>query len=328
MTRSASPGPTGDGPTGDGPTDDGPRAELDGLTTEAYRPELAEIDRLPTLALARLMNGEDASVPAAVAAQLPAIAAAIDAAVPRLARGGRLLYLGAGTAGRLGVLDASECPPTFNTAPGAVVGLVAGGPEAVVTAVEGAEDRAELAAADLDGKGLTAADVVVGVSASGRTPYAVGAVTHARARGALTVGLACNSGSPLAAAADHGVEVVVGPELIAGSTRLKAGTAQKLVLNTISTICMIRLGKTYGNLMVDVRASNAKLRARARRIVALATGAPDDAVEAALAATGGEVKPAILTLLGGVDAVTAARLLDRSHGHLRTAVTTLTTTRR
>ncbi|MQS39789.1 N-acetylmuramic acid 6-phosphate etherase [Streptomyces katsurahamanus] len=296
------------------------RAQLDTLTTEAFRPELADIDRLPTLDLARLMNGEDQTVPRAVAAQLPRIADAIDATAERMARGGRLIYAGAGTPGRLGILDASECPPTFNTDPGEVVGLIAGGPSAIVKAVEGAEDSGELAAADLKALELTADDTVVGISASGRTPYAVGAVAHARSLGALTIGLSCNAGSPLAAAAEHGIEVVVGPELLTASTRLKAGTAQKLVLNMISTITMIRLGKTYGNLMVDVRASNEKLRARSRRIVALATGASDDEIETALAATGGEVKNAILTILGSVDAPTAARLLTESRGHLRAAL--------
>ncbi|KJY33403.1 MULTISPECIES: N-acetylmuramic acid 6-phosphate etherase [Streptomyces] len=296
------------------------RAQLDALTTEAFRPDLAEIDRLPTLEIARLMNAEDATVPAAVAAQLEPIAAAVDAIAERMARGGRLVYAGAGTAGRLGVLDASECPPTFNTDPAQVVGLIAGGPGAMAAAVEGAEDSPELAAADLTALALTAADTVVGVSASGRTPYAIGAVTFARTRGALTVGLSCNAGSALAAAAEHGIEVVVGPELLTGSTRLKAGTAQKLVLNLISTVTMIRLGKTYGNLMVDVRATNDKLRARSRRIVALATGAPDAEIEAALTATGGEVKNAILVLLAGVDGPTAAALLTAAHGHLREAL--------
>jgi N-acetylmuramic acid 6-phosphate etherase len=296
------------------------RQQLASLTTEAFRPELADIDRLPTLDIARLMNGEDATVPAAVAAQLPRIAAAIDAVAARMERGGRLIYAGAGTAGRLGVLDASECPPTFNTDPAQVVGLIAGGPEAMVTSVEGAEDSGELARRDLDALRLTPDDTVVGVSASGRTPYAVGAVRHARALGALTIGLACNEHSALAAAAEHGIEVVVGPELITGSTRLKAGTAQKLVLNMLSTITMIRLGKTYGNLMVDVRASNDKLRARSRRIVSLATGASDDEIEKALTESGGEVKNAILSLLTGVDAPTAARLLQESDGHLRAAL--------
>jgi N-acetylmuramic acid 6-phosphate etherase len=298
------------------------RRQLDNLTTEAYRDELAEIDRLPTLEIARLMNKEDTGVPAAVARELPRIARAIDAVSERMARGGRLVYAGAGTAGRLGVLDASECPPTFNTAPGQVVGLIAGGPPAMVTSVEGAEDSAELAAADLDALEVGPDDTVVGISASGRTPYAVGAVEHARTLGALTVGLSCNAGSALAAAADHGIEVVVGPELVAGSTRLKAGTAQKLVLNMISTITMIRLGKTYGNLMVDVRASNEKLRARSRRIVALATGASAPEIEAALTATDGEVKPAILVLLAAVDAPTATTLLTEAKGHLRRALET------
>ncbi|MGW7268541.1 N-acetylmuramic acid 6-phosphate etherase [Streptomyces sp. NPDC054842] len=310
----------GDAAHGDPAGGDDLRAQLETLTTEAFRPELSEIDRLPTAEIARLMNGEDASVPAAVAAALPLIAEAIDAVADRMSRGGRLIYAGAGTAGRLGVLDASECPPTFNTDPAQVVGLIAGGPSALVTSVEGAEDSRELAAADLEALALTADDTVVGVSASGRTPYAVGAVEHARARGALTVGLSCNADSALAAAADHGIEIVVGPELLTGSTRLKAGTAQKLVLNMLSTITMIRLGKTYGNLMVDVRASNEKLRARSRRIVALATGASDEEIESALAATDGEVKTAILTILGEVDAPTAARLLDTSGGHLRAAL--------
>ncbi|WP_405671672.1 N-acetylmuramic acid 6-phosphate etherase [Streptomyces sp. NBC_01530] len=296
------------------------RAELESLTTEAFRPDLADIDRLATLDIARLMNGEDATVPAAVAERLPEIATAIDAVAERMARGGRLIYAGAGTAGRLGVLDASECPPTFNTDPEQVVGLIAGGPDAMVTSVEGAEDSAELARADLDALRLIAADTVVGVSASGRTPYAIAAVEHARELGALTIGLACNADSALAAAADHGIEIVVGPELLTGSTRLKAGTAQKLVLNMLSTITMIRLGKTYGNLMVDVRASNEKLRARSRRIVALATGAGDEQIERALSATDGEVKNAILTILAGVDGPTAARLLDDSDGHLRAAL--------
>ncbi|WP_327310743.1 N-acetylmuramic acid 6-phosphate etherase [Streptomyces sp. NBC_01243] len=296
------------------------RAQLATLTTEAFRPELAEIDQLDTIEIARIMNGEDQSVPAAVGARLPEIAAAIDGTAERMARGGRLIYAGAGTAGRLGVLDASECPPTFNTDPSEVIGLIAGGPTAMVKAVEGAEDSKELAAADLDALDLTADDTVVGISASGRTPYAIGAVEHGRSKGALTIGLSCNADSALGAAAEHGIEVVVGPELLTGSTRLKAGTAQKLVLNMLSTITMIRLGKTYGNLMVDVRASNEKLRARSRRIVSLATGASDEEIEAALAATDGEVKNAILTILGQVDGPTAAALLAASDGHLRAAL--------
>ena len=288
--------------------------------TETVRADWAGIDRLPTLDLLHLMNAEDRTVPAAVAGQLAAIAAVADAAAARMARGGRLVYAGAGTAGRLGVLDAAECPPTFGTDPGLVVGLIAGGRTAVTEAVEGAEDRTDLAEADVAALGLTPADTLVGVSASGRTPYPLAAVRAARAAGALTVGLACNRGSALAAAADLGIEVEVGPEVLAGSTRLKAGTAQKLVLNLLSTALMVRLGRTYGNLMVDLRATNAKLRDRARRIVADATGADEDAVRRALAATDGRAKDAVLVLLADVDAPTAARLLAATDGRLRDAL--------
>ncbi|MFD4400567.1 N-acetylmuramic acid 6-phosphate etherase [Kitasatospora sp. NPDC058397] len=288
--------------------------------TETIRPDWAGIDQLPTTDLLRLMNAEDRTVPAAVAGELVRIAAAVDATAARMAAGGRLVYAGAGSAGRLGVLDAAECPPTFGTDPGLVVGLIAGGGTAVTEAVEGAEDRPELAAADLAALRLTPADTVVGVSASGRTPYALAAVRTARAAGALTVGLTCNRGSALVAAAELGIEVEVGPEVLAGSTRLKAGTAQKLVLNMLSTAVMVRLGRTYGNLMVDVRATNAKLRARAHRIVTEATGADEAAVRRALAATGGRAKDAILVLLADVDAPTAARQLAASGGRLREAL--------
>ncbi|RKT19750.1 N-acetylmuramic acid 6-phosphate etherase [Streptomyces sp. 1114.5] len=288
--------------------------------TERIRPDWAAIDQLPTPELLRLMNAEDRAVPAAVAGQLERIAAVVDAVAARMARGGRLVYAGAGSAGRLGVLDAAECPPTFGTDPALVVGLIAGGRTAVTEAVEGAEDRSDLAEADVAALGLTAADTLVGVSASGRTPYAVAAVRAARATGALTVGLACNRGSALVAAAELGIEVEVGPEVLAGSTRLKAGTAQKLVLNMLSTAVMVRLGRTYGNLMVDVRATNAKLRERARRIVAEATGADEEAVRHALTATDGRAKEAVLVLLADVDAPTAARLLTAADGHLRDAL--------
>ncbi|MFD8783968.1 N-acetylmuramic acid 6-phosphate etherase [Kitasatospora sp. NPDC059599] len=288
--------------------------------TEAIRPDWAAIDELPTVDLLRLMNAEDRTVPAAVAAQVERIAAVVDAVAGRLAGGGRLVYAGAGTAGRLGVLDAAECPPTFGTDPALVVALIAGGRTAVTEAVEGAEDRPELAVADVAALALTPADTLVGVSASGRTPYAVAAVRAARATGALTVALACNPGSALAAAADLVVEVEVGPEVLAGSTRLKAGTAQKLVLNMLSTAVMVRLGRTYGNLMVDVRATNAKLRERARRIVAEATGADEAAVRRALTATDGRAKDAVLLLLADVDAPTASRLLTAADGRLREAL--------
>ncbi|MGY0459659.1 N-acetylmuramic acid 6-phosphate etherase [Kitasatospora sp. cg17-2] len=288
--------------------------------TETARPEWAGIDRLDTPELLRLLNAEDRTVADAVARELPRIAVVVDAVAARMARGGRLVYVGAGTAGRLGVLDASECPPTFGTDPGRVVGLIAGGPAALVRAVEGAEDRPELAVADLTALALTAEDTVVGVSASGRTPYTVAAVREARRAGALGVGLAGAAGSPLVAAAELGIEVETGPEVLAGSTRLKAGTAQKLVLNLISTAVMVRLGRTYGNLMVDVRAGNAKLRERARRIVVDITGADEETARRALAATGGEAKAAVLVVLAGVDAQAATRLLTATDGHLRAAL--------
>ncbi len=288
--------------------------------TETARPEWAGIDRLDTPELLRLLNAEDRTVADAVARELPRIALVVDAVAARMARGGRLVYAGAGTAGRLGVLDASECPPTFGTDPGRVVGLIAGGPAALVRAVEGAEDRPELAAADLAALALTPEDTVVGVSASGRTPYTVAAVREARRAGALGVGLAGATGSPLVAAAELAIEVRTGPEVLAGSTRLKAGTAQKLVLNLISTAVMVRLGRTYGNLMVDVRAGNAKLRERARRIVVEITGADEETARRALAATGGEAKAAVLVVLTGVDAQAATRLLTAADGHLRAAL--------
>ncbi|MET8624313.1 N-acetylmuramic acid 6-phosphate etherase [Kitasatospora sp. NPDC004669] len=288
--------------------------------TETVRPEWAGIDQLSTLDLLRLMNAEDRTVPTVVAGELTRIAAVVDAVAARMVRGGRLVYAGAGTAGRLGVLDAAECPPTFGTDSALVIGLIAGGRTAVTEAAEGAEDRTDLAEADVTALGLAPVDTLVGVSASGRTPYPLAAVRAARAAGALTVGLACNRGSALVAAAELGIEVEVGPEVLAGSTRLKAGTAQKLVLNLLSTAVMVRLGRTYGNLMVDLRATNAKLRERARRIVAEATGADQDAVRQALTATDGRTKDAILVLLADVDAPTAARLLTSSDGRLRDAL--------
>ena len=276
------------------------------LSTETARAERAQIDRLPTAELVRLMNADDQAVALAVAAAQEQIAAAVDAIVERLRRGGRLIYSGAGTAGRIGVLDASECGPTFNT--DRVLGVLAGGPGAVSHATESAEDDYDAGALDLPT--VTARDAVVGISASGRTPYVLGAVEQAARAGALTVGLVCNPGSELAAAVDHPIEVVVGPEFIAGSTRLKAGTAQKLVLNMLSTLTMVRMGKTYGNLMVDVRVSNEKLRDRATRIVEQVSGAPRDRAAEALAAAGDEARVAIVMLRAGVDAQTARERLE------------------
>ena len=293
---------------------------LAALLTEGQRPELMRIDLASTADLVALMNADDSSVPTAVAAAAPAIVAAIDAITERLARGGRLIYIGAGTAGRIGMLDAVECPPTFNTGAGEVVALLAGGDGAFRGAAEGAEDDVETAPRELAALALTAADAVVGVSASGRTPYVLAGIDYARGRGSLTVGLACNPEAQLSEAVDFPIEVVVGPEFIAGSTRLKAGTAQKLVLNTISTVAMIRLGKTYGDLMVEVAGTNEKLRARARRAVELATGASPAAVEGALAAADGRAKVAIVSILAGVDARAAERRLEDAAGSVREAL--------
>ncbi|WP_173923392.1 N-acetylmuramic acid 6-phosphate etherase [Agromyces sp. Marseille-P2726] len=296
------------------------RDVLGGLATEGVNETHRDFDLLDTEAQLAAMHEESAQAVAAVTDASPQVAVAVDAIVPRLRAGGRLVYLGAGTAGRMGVLDASEIPPTFGTDPSLVVGLIAGGDVALRTAVEDAEDDAALGAADLESIGLTAADAVVGVSASGRTPYVVGALEYARGLGALTVGLSCNAGSRIGELADVAIETVVGPEIVAGSTRLKGGTAQKLVLNAISTIAMVRLGKVHGNLMVDVQATNAKLRARAERIVMLATGIDAAAASAALESVGGSVKAAILVTLTGVTPDEAIARLAAHDGVLRDAL--------
>jgi len=259
-------------------------------------------------------------VPAAVAAAGDELAVAIDAIVERLRGGGRLVYVGAGTSGRLAALDAEECESTFATEPGQVTAIVAGASLGSAAERDAAEDDGEAGADAVRGLGIARDDAVVGVSASGRTPFVVGAVEAAAAAGALTVCVVSVPDSVLARIAEHEVAVVVGPEIVAGSTRLKAGTAQKLVLNSISTLSMIRLGKTYGDLMVDVASTNEKLRTRARRAVSLATGADDDAVDAALAAAEGDGKVAIVSLLGDVDAETARAQLERAGGNIRRAL--------
>jgi N-acetylmuramic acid 6-phosphate etherase len=265
----------------------------------------AEIDLRPTAELVRLINVEDSTVADAVARATADVAAAIDAIVAKLETGGRLVYVGAGTSGRIAAADAAECGPTFST------DLIS----AVTTEADSEEDDAELAQLDAGDR-----DVVLGVSASGTTPYTLGALERARQAGALTIGFACARGSELARAAELAIEVDVGPEVISGSTRMKAGTAQKLVLNTISTVVMVKLGKTFGNLMVDVQPSNEKLRARARRAVAIATAAPEDEVSAAIAAADGDAKVAIVSLLAGVDAQTARTRLSEARGVIREAV--------
>jgi N-acetylmuramic acid 6-phosphate etherase len=292
---------------------------LDQLATEGINPASTGIDRMTPLELARVMNDADATVAPAVAQQLPQIAAAIAAITDRLAAGGRLIYMGAGTSGRLGVLDASECPPTFNTPPEQVIGWIAGGPAALTTSIEAVEDDPDLGRADAARQQIGAGDVLVGIAASGRTPYVLGALTYAREVGALTVALACNADPPIGRAADITIAVETGPEIVNGSTRLKAGTAQKMVLNMLSTGVMIRLGKTYGNLMVDVQLTNAKLRRRAVAIVETVTGlATEDA--AALLAAAGDTKTALVAALAGVPPAVARERLRAAGGVVRRAL--------
>ncbi|AGB83617.1 N-acetylmuramic acid 6-phosphate etherase [Serratia sp. FGI94] len=293
---------------------------LGALVSETRNPETMTLDEMSTLEMVTCFNREDRKVPQAIAAVLPEIAQAVDLAAAALRAGGRLIYLGAGTSGRLGVLDASECPPTFGVPHGVVVGLIAGGPEAMFKAVEGAEDDAALGERDLQGLALTPVDMVVGLAASGRTPYVIGALRYARQLGCPTVAISCNPGSPIAEEAQVAISPVVGPEALTGSTRMKSGTAQKLVLNMISTGAMVKWGKVYQNLMVDVKATNVKLVDRACRIVVEATGAERSQAEAALAQTDFEVKPAILMLLAGVSAEEAQRRLQVHHGYLRAAL--------
>lgn len=287
------------------------------LSTENRDPRFDAIDTQSVAELAELMNDTDATVPAAVRASLPQIVPAIEATAERMGRGGRLVYVGAGTPGRLGVLDASECPPTFNTPASLVFGVIAGGPTAISNPIEGAEDDAEAGRAAMDDAQIGELDTVIGIASSGRTPYVVAAVERARERGALTVGLSCNTDTALSAASEHGIEVELGPEFITGSTRLKAGTAQKLVLNMFSTISMVRLGKTYGSLMVDVRATNVKLRERAIRIVRTITGADRATAENALTSVDFNVKEATVMLARGVNRERATTLLAAQNGRLR-----------
>jgi N-acetylmuramic acid 6-phosphate etherase len=293
---------------------------LDRLLTEQVDERYAGIDTASVAELARLMNEADATVPGAVRAALPQIVPAIEGVTGRLAAGGRLFYVGAGSAGRIGVLDAAECPPTFSTPPGMVRAVIAGGGDAFRSAVEGAEDDSDAGAAFVGEYEVNAADAVVGIAASGRTPFVLAAMRAAREQGALTVGLSCNQDTPLSAEAQFPIEVLVGPEVVAGSTRLKAGTAQKLVLNMMSTIAMVRLGKTYGNLMVDLRVTNAKLRDRAVRMIERVTGAPRPAAEAALEAADLDVKVAIMILGGSSTVDEAGRRLAASGGRLREAL--------
>lgn len=299
---------------------DGENLNLGTLVSETRNPATMTLDQLSTLEMMHAFNQEDRKVPEAIAQVLPAIAEAVDLATASLQEGGRLIYLGAGTSGRLGVLDASECPPTFGVPHGLVIGLIAGGPGALLKAVEGAEDDPALGEVDLKALDVTAADMVVGLAASGRTPYVIGALRYARDVGCRTAAISCNPHSPIAQEAQVAISPVVGPEALTGSTRLKSGTAQKLVLNMISTGAMVKLGKVYQNLMVDVKATNVKLLDRACRIVVEATGAEREKARQALVQADNEVKPAILMLLANIDVAAARERLKQHNGYLREAL--------
>ncbi|ACT14079.1 MULTISPECIES: N-acetylmuramic acid 6-phosphate etherase [Pectobacterium] len=298
----------------------GDNLNLGKLVSETRNPATMALDQLPTLEMMHAFNQEDRKVPEAIAQVLPAIAEAVDLATASLQAGGRLIYLGAGTSGRLGVLDASECPPTFGVPHGLVIGLIAGGPGALLKAVEGAEDDPALGEADLKALDLTAVDMVIGLAASGRTPYVIGALRYASDVGCRTAAISCNPQSPIAQEAQVAISPVVGPEALTGSTRLKSGTAQKLVLNMISTGVMVKLGKVYQNLMVDVKATNVKLLDRACRIVVEATGAEREKARQALVLADNEVKPAILMLLANIDVAAARERLKQHNGYLREAL--------
>ena len=299
---------------------DGDYARLDALSTEGARPELAELDLWPTLDAVEVFTADGAAAAVATREAAPSIAAAVDAIAGRMSKGGRLIYIGAGTGGRIAAVDAAEIEPSYGLH-GRVMAVLAGGLEGFTDGREHHEDNGSEGAAAIGSLRPTADDVVFGVSASGRTPYVLGGIGAGRAAGSLTIGFACTAGSELARESDLAIEVVTGPEIIAGSTRLKAGTAQKLVLNMISTLVMVRLGRTYGNLMVDVVADNAKLRRRAVRVVVQATGVDDARAAAALAEAGGRAKVAVVALLGGVDVTRAEALLHAAAGNARVAIT-------
>lgn len=292
----------------------------DHLLTEARNPSSEGLDRLSASEIVGLMNAEDARAVEAVRAEADSIAQGVEVVADRFRQGGRLIYVGAGTSGRLGVLDASECPPTFNSPPSMVVGLIAGGQTALTRAVEGAEDDRERGRVEIREIGAGRRDVVVGIATSGRTPYVLGAVEEARTAGAFTIGLACNRPSLLGELVDLEIAPLVGPEVLAGSTRLKAGTATKLVLNTLTTGAMVLIGKTLGNRMVDLQPTNEKLRIRTRRILRELAGLGDDEAAELLERCSGNLKRALVAALAGVDPAEAAERLERHGGQVRQAI--------
>lgn len=294
--------------------------DLSRMTTERRNAATMDLDQMTALEIAAVMNREDRKVPLAIEKALPQIAQTIEAVEASFRQGGRLFYIGAGTSGRLGVLDASECPPTFGVDPGMVVGLIAGGDRALRFPIEGAEDDRELCVKDLKEHDLCAKDTLVGIAASGRTPYVLGGLDYARSLGCKTAAIACNSGSAVGKAADIAIEVEVGPEVLTGSTRLKSGTAQKLIVNMISTGAMVRVGKAYQNLMVDVVQSNEKLQVRAENIVMEATGVERAEARRTIDAAGGSVKTAITMVLASCGKEEALELLEKHGGKVRDAI--------
>jgi len=288
--------------------------------TEGRNNASENIDQLSTAEMLKVINEEDKKVALAVEAILPEITQAVEAITAAFAQGGRLIYSGAGTSGRLGILDASECPPTFGTSPDQVVGLIAGGHKAILQAVENAEDNAEQGAKDLQAIAFSSQDILVGIAASGRTPYVLGALSWAKQCGAVTIAISCNGQSPMAEYADIALSAIVGPEVVTGSSRLKAGSAQKMILNMLTTGAMIRSGKVFGNLMVDVEATNQKLIERQRNIVIDATGCLAEEAEAALEACNRHCKTAILMILAELTAEQAQALLIEHKGFIRSAL--------
>ncbi len=297
------------------------KIDLTSMITESRNPASADIDSLPTLDMLRVINREDQTVALAVEKTLPQVAQVVDAVAQAFRLGGRLIYMGAGTSGRLGILDASECPPTFGTPAEQVVGLIAGGHKAILKAVENAEDNRELAVSDLKALNFSKKDVLVGIAASGRTPYVLGGMEYALSLGATVAAVSCNPDSEMSRLAGIAITPVVGPEVITGSSRMKAGTAQKLILNMITTGAMIRSGKVYGNLMADVEATNAKLVERQKRIVMAATECDRATAEQALAACDGHCKTAIVMILAQLSAGDAKTLLAQHQGFIRDALT-------
>jgi len=297
------------------------KTDLRQLSTEQVLPAAGDLDRMSSLEIARLMNEEDATVAAAVRSALPQIARAIDVVAAGLREGGRLIYVGAGTSGRLGALDASEIPPTFNTDPRTVQFIMAGGPKALGASTEASEDDTALAVAEIKKRKPGKHDVVLGIATSGRTPFTIAAVEYARRRGSRTIALTCNRNSPLERAADFAIVTEVGPEVLAGSSRMKAGTAHKMVLNMISTGAMVRLGYVYGNLMVNVWTKNEKLVQRAIRIVEQATGADHETASRALKESGNRTPVAVVMLAAGATRSRASAALKKSKGHVREAIT-------